>query len=197
MQFRIPLTIISANTEISEKNHGSDEFTKSTHRQVKKMTNLVKRLNEMTVFDDKNEYEKIDISEALKQNLENARPVFYEKNIEIKTEIEDNVIIKSDKEKIEFIIDELIKNGIKFSNSFFGVYLSRSENRIVLKTRNDTSLPDGELNMIFDRFTRLSNASEKEGYGLGLSYVKDIIGEQNGRTFAESSDGIITITVTL
>ena len=197
VQFRIPLTIISANTEISEKNHGSDEFTKSTHRQVKKMTDLVKRLNEMTVFDDKNEYEKIDISEVLKQNLEKARPDFYEKNIEIKTEIEDNVIIKSDKEKIDFIIDELIRNGIKFSNSFFGVYLSQSENHIVLKTRNDTSLPDGELNMIFDRFTRLSNASEKEGYGLGLSYVKDIIGEQNGRTFAESSDGIITITVTL
>ncbi len=195
-EFRVPLTVISANTEIIEKEHGSDEFTVSTHRQIKKMTDLVKRLSDLAIFDAEHEFDEINLSEILRQTLEQTEVDFSNANIQLKSEIEETVI-KADKEKLSFIIDELLKNGIKFSSSFFTVTLSTDDSRIILKTQNDTSLPDGEFNMIFDRFTRLKNADGKDGNGLGLAYVKDIVKEQNGRVSANSSNGIVTITVTL
>ena len=103
IQFRIPLTVISANTEIVEKKYGSDEFTKSTHRQVKMMTDLVKRLNEMEIFDDGYDREEIDLSEIIKQKLDEQKPAFLDAKIELTSNIEENVIVRSDKEKMTFL----------------------------------------------------------------------------------------------
>ena len=51
-QFKMPLTVINANTEIIEKEKGSDEITKSINRQVRKMTGLVRELRELSVFEE-------------------------------------------------------------------------------------------------------------------------------------------------
>ena len=52
-EFKVPLTIINANTEIMEREMGETEQTLSINRQVKKMIGLVKNLATVGVFDEK------------------------------------------------------------------------------------------------------------------------------------------------
>ena len=62
---------------------------------------------------------------------------------------------------------------------------------------NDTSLADGSIDQIFDRFTTLENAKDKNTVGLGLSYVKDIVKAHNGRVSANVKDNIFTLEIAL
>ena len=98
---------------------------------------------------------------------------------------------------IRKVISELISNSVKFALSKATFSLKKQNERIKIVQMNDTDLPNGSYDQIFDRFTRLDNASDKDGAGLGLSYVKDIVKAHNGRVSAKVNNGIFTITIDL
>jgi len=67
---------------------------------------------------------------------------------------------------------------------------------VILETQNDTDLPDGSVDQVFDRFTTLANASE-EDLGMGLAYVKDIVKAHKGRVTAAVANGTFTLRIAL
>ena len=67
----------------------------------------------------------------------------------------------------------------------------------MLTVKNPTSLPNGSSDQVFDRFTRLSNASDKEGAGLGLSYVRETVRMLGGRVSAKVVSGEFILRITL
>ena len=52
--FKMPLTVINANTEIIERQNGSNDQTQAINRQVRKMTELVKNLGALSIFEETN-----------------------------------------------------------------------------------------------------------------------------------------------
>ncbi|MBQ1660501.1 MAG: HAMP domain-containing histidine kinase [Clostridia bacterium] len=197
-QFKMPLTVINANTEILEKEKGSDEITKSINRQVRKMTGLVKELRELSVFEESDiSISKTNISDIFNAVIDIDHKKFDEKGIELNQDIQPDVIFRGDEEGIRKVISELISNSVKFALSKATFSLKKQNERIKIVQMNDTDLPNGSCDQIFDRFTRLDNATDKEGAGLGLSYVKDIVKAHNGRTSAKVNNGIFTITIDL
>ena len=91
---------------------------------------------------------------------------------------------------------ELIRNALKDADSWVSFSLERTKDRVILETRNDTDLPDGPADQIFDRFTTLDNAA-KEDSGMGLAYVKDIVKAHKGRAAASVAEGIFTLRIAL
>ena len=53
-------------------------------------------------------------------------------------------------------------------------------------------IPEGELHRVFEEFYRASNAKriEKDGTGLGISIVKQIIKRHNGKIWVESEENV-------
>jgi len=194
--FKIPLTVLNADAELLERENGESESTLSIRKQVKSMTALVKDLGALSVLDD-GSTDKMDvsISEILISESGKCAEKLEKAGIKLTTDIDPNIQIKGDPARLIKMCDELLDNLPKFALTHAEVTLKEMEGHVVLETSNDADLSDGEINRIFDRFTRLDNAKNKEGSGLGLSYVKETAKAHEGRTEAYVKDGIAHIII--
>ena len=196
-EFRLPLTIISANTELAERKHGSDEQTRSTRRQISKLNELIEKLGTLSIFDDENDAPaEVPVSELLRDALNCKAEDFSSRGLSLTADIMPDILLSANPEAIKRMLDELIDNALKFSLTRVHFTLKKENGYVSLVTQNDTSLPDGPAEQIFDRFTVLENADGNSA-GLGLSYVKEIVSAQKGRVLATVSGGMFTLRITL
>lgn len=196
-EFKMPLTVINADTEILERQNGTNEQTQSINKQVKRMTRLVKDLGALSVFEETESSTKTNLSDLMTSMLENNREPFAAHKVTLAHTIEPDITVNINDEAVKTLIGELIDNALKFSVSQASFTLQRHHDRIKLVQSNDTTLPNGSCDQIFDRFTMLENAAGTNGSGLGLAHVKEIVQSCNGRMSAAVKDGIITITLDL
>ena len=195
-EFKVPLTVISANTELLEREHGSSEQTQSINRQVRKMTALVSRIGEMSVIPENGAPAAVNLSDLIRQMTEVEKPVFEAAGIRLATEIESGVQVAGEEKVFRKILEEIIANAEDYSISKAKFVLRKDKERVILIESNDTSLPDMDANHAFDRFTRLENAGGVEGAGLGLSYVREWV-QDYGRIDAKVENGCFRIRITL
>ncbi len=196
--FKMPLTIISANTEVIERKNGPDEQTKAIDKQVRKMTKLVKDLGALAIFEEKDmTVSNIDLSGMLAKFIESQKDIFESKNIQLESDIAPDITLEGDEQAIKKVLSELAENSLKYSLSKASFTLRKQGDRIIIQQTNDTDLPNGSIDQIFDRFTTLDNAKDKNAVGLGLSYVKDIVKAHDGRVSAKVANGIFTLEAAL
>ncbi len=192
-EFRVPLTVISGNTELAERKYGPDDQTRSTRRQLAKMNELVEKLGKIGVFEEDGlQQEKVPVSEYLSAALDDAAERFSSQGLELHTDIDGDVTVSADPDSINKMIVELIDNAVKFALHKVSFTLKNENGYVVLETSNDAALPDGPADQIFDRFTTLENS---DGTGLGLSYVKDTVKALRGRISANVANGIFTLRI--
>lgn len=103
---------------------------------------------------------------------------------------ESDAIIQTDKNKLESILTNLIKNAIKFTNEggvVFGNYL---DDKFLVFYVKDTGIgiPEERMEAVFDRFVQADNSltRQHEGSGLGLSIVKSYVEMLGGRIWVQS-----------
>jgi len=196
-EFKLPLTVINADTEIIEREGGPTEQTRSIHRQVNKMTSLVDDLATLAVFEEESDSkrEELSLNEMLETALENNKQNFAQAGIEITKEIE-IAKFKGEKEAFERVFAELIENVLKYAETKAKFTLMETNGRIRIGIENDTDLPDGDVNQVFDRFVTLDNVVAGSA-GLGLAYVKEVIDKHNGRENAKVEDKTFVLNIDL
>ncbi len=196
--FKMPLTIISANAEVIERKNGTNDQTQAINRQVRKMTGLVKNLGALAIFEEKDmAISNIDLSNMLNVVLDSKKAKFEEKKIALELDIEPNITLEGDEQAIRKSLSELAENSLRYAVSKAGFSLKKQGDRIIVMQTNDTDLPNGTVDQIFDRFTTLDNAKGKGTAGLGLSYVKDIVKAHNGRVSAKVNNNVFTLEIAL
>ncbi|MBK8981315.1 MAG: HAMP domain-containing histidine kinase [Ignavibacteria bacterium] len=101
----------------------------------------------------------------------------------------------ADRHLLEIVLSNLISNSVKYNHSG-----GRAD--IILSDRNDDlcisvidsgiGIPSDESNFITSEFYRASNAKqyEKEGTGLGLYVVSQIVNKHGGKLYIKSPSGI-------
>ncbi len=189
-EFKIPLTVISANTEMIERSAGQTPQTESINRQVRKMTALVRKISALAIYEDPQDARaSVALSDLLTAQIDREGERFRARNIAVSTEIAPGVTINGNAEAMREICRQLTDNSVKFAKSKAKFTLTGDNDRITLCASNDTDLPDGSVDQVFDRFVRLKNAEAAEGDGLGLAFVKDAVKAHNGRTEAKVTGG--------
>ena len=111
----------------------------------------------------------------------------------IENHVEEDISVYGDSDKLARVFNNILKNAISYSedNSVIKVSAIELSEWTVIQFENDGEIPEDKLNVIFDKFCRLSNArlSETGGSGLGLAIAKNIILLHGGQIKAESSNG--------
>jgi two-component system, OmpR family, sensor histidine kinase VanS len=132
--------------------------------------------------------------------------IFYrllaDKELEIVTELESNVNIMCDRDKLERVFDNLLRNAINYSYNGTKIILSMKRDndnvRIVVSNVGKTILPE-KLARIFEQFYRVdsSRSTSTGGSGLGLAIAKEIVELHGGTIEVASADEKIVFTLTL
>jgi len=112
-------------------------------------------------------------------------------NIETKG---DQFVIEADRLHITSVIYNLIDNALKYSkeNPKIDILLSSLAEVIEIKIKdNGIGIPKEYRSKVFDKFFRVPSGDTHnvKGYGLGLSYVKEILMEHMGYIMVESEPG--------
>ncbi len=162
------------------------------------MLGLVKKLSNVGVFDE-GELTKLQcdvsaLAQAIGDTMKNS---FTEKERTLEVNADQPVVINADSEAISQLISELLENALKFSLSKAQMKVGVEDGHDVIIVTNDTNLPDGNYDQVFDRFTRLENAKDLSGAGLGLSHVKEIVQAHNGRASANVAHGVFILRINL
>lgn len=204
-ELKTPIAIISANAEVLEYKTGSSEWLSNITGQVSHMSELIDRmltLSKMEEFNEELEIERIDFSGIINDILDSFGEVFRQKNVDLQTDIADDVSLDGNLKQLQMLISILVENTSKYVTEAgtVKVSLNRFGKHMIFRIYNTAVLPsDVNFKHLFDRFYRpdTSRSSSTGGQGIGLSIAKKIVTLHNGSISAERVDDGICFAVEL
>ena len=166
----------------------SKAISHSSRRLAALITNILKlnKLENQQIFPQLDEY---DLGEQLCENLLQFEDVWEKKNLNIETDIADDVRIRSDAELLSLVWNNLISNAVKFTpeGGTIGVSM-KTEGHLVVVSINDTGCgikPEVGAH-IFEKFYQGDTSHSMQGNGLGLALVKRVVDIMQGEIGVES-----------
>lgn len=106
----------------------------------------------------------------------------------------EKAIIKTDNDKLTFVLIHLLQNAIKFSTNGFIKYGYQKKGRNIefYVTDSGIGIPANQLNLIFNSFIQVDQSFSKsyEGVGLGLSIAKAYVELLGGKIWVNSTEGV-------
>lgn len=141
------------------------------------------------------EMQDFDINELTRLTVIKFEKNITDKDIQLSVEFEsENLLVNADKDAISRVLTNLLDNAIKFTNEngFIDIKVGMKDNKAYVSVQNSgLGIAEEELAHIFDRFykTDKSRSLDKNGAGLGLYIVKNIIQSHGQRVWAESRKG--------
>jgi signal transduction histidine kinase len=165
--------------------------TDGARRMANMMTNILKlnRLENQQIYPQTKEY---NLSEQLCECLLQYENVWEKSNIEIDTDIADNVMITADAELLSLVWNNLFSNAFKFTEpgGTVSVTLTATAHHAVIKVSDTGCGISPEVGRhIFDKFYQGDTSHSVQGNGLGLALVKRVIDIMHGEIGVESTVG--------
>ena len=204
-QLRSPLTSVKWILELFQK----DELGKITPEQAEylrilnenneRMIRLVNNLLNISRIETKSlkiENQPVEIKKLIKNIIKGTKIEALAKNIQLEVKISSQIpkSIKTDKNKLEIVLQNLIDNAIKYSHKDgkINIRVIQSKDKIKIEIHDHgVGIPENEQDYIFQKFFRAANATRYQitGTGLGLYLSKSIIEALGGKINFKSKEG--------
>ena len=202
---KTPITVIKGHVEgimdgIASTPEKLDRYLKTILSKVNDMNTLIDELTYYTKIDTNRvpyQFEKISAVEFFDDCAEDIMPALETENVEFRyhNSVSHDVQIIADPEQLKRVINNIVNNSVK--------YMDKEEKKITLALTdsndfiqaaiedNGRGIATKDLPYIFDRFYRTdaSRNSNRGGSGIGLSIVKKIIEDHEGKIWAQSREG--------
>lgn len=201
-ELRTPTSVIISQAEyaLSQKDNPKEmaDALAVILRQSRKMSSLISQLLLLARTNQKNNhllFEHIDISELAEIIADELTLMAEAADIEVKTDIEPNLMIEADQTLMMRMFMNLITNGITYGKQggFVSLQLYNEGDHIVgIVSDNGIGIQEQHLTKIWDRFYRVDSArtstdTNSSNTGLGLAIVKWIVETHHG-TIAVASE---------
>lgn len=170
-------------------------IAEGSRRMADMMTNILKlnRLENQQIYPQTLSY---DLGEQICECLLQYENIWEKEEIEIETELEENVIIQADRELLSLVWNNLFSNAFKFTDSGGKVFVSlvSEEEDAVVKVQDTGCGMTAEVGShIFEKFYQGDRSHAVSGNGLGLALVKRVVDILHGEIRVESTVGVGTV----
>ncbi|RHE85793.1 sensor histidine kinase [Streptococcus anginosus] len=179
---RTPLTIASGYTQqlIKEKEENKQLLKIATNLSV--VSNRLEALMEYRRLMEgavRPQFRQIDISKLVAKQMLPFYDAFQKQGIELQVNLQEGLVIKTDPEILERIVQNMLSNVLKHGKETAQLSLIRKDAAIHLSVKNIVRQPIQHLEKLTNRFysENLSNTEESSGLGLYITQqLVDILG---------------------
>ena len=186
--------------EVHQRDDLPEDFISQLGAQMKtvyRMDRLVKNLFDLSALELKDFFEPapVDVSELVSSVLQDYNKIFAAAGIKLTADIQDNIHLQVDEEKIRRTLINLIDNAIKYNveeNGEIRFFLGKDREEVRIEIYNTgQGIPAAERTEVFNQFYRVekSRSTALGGSGLGLTIVKRIVDLHDGRIEIDSAPG--------
>ncbi|MGG7164969.1 sensor histidine kinase [Clostridium ihumii] len=198
-ELKTPLTIIKTNTSLILSNpqdtvENQSKWINYINAQADRMSTLINEmlsLAKLDIAENKLTLTPINISKIMNNMILMFDAVLYENEIDLESNIQNDVLINGDQESIKKLFSIIMDNAVKHTNPggkiTVSMFIEKSKVRIIIKNTGEGIAPE-HLEKIFERFYRVDSSRDRKtgGYGLGLSIATSIVKQHKGKIYAES-----------
>ena len=174
------------------------EYLDISQNELQRLSLLVDKVLKLSMFENKElelKKEQFDCKQLVEEVMNSMRLQFEKFQAKVKLHTEgNNFVIDADKLHITSVIYNLLDNALKYSkeNPVIDVQLSSRPEYIEFSVSdNGIGIEPAYRDKVFDKFFRVPTGDKHntKGYGLGLSYVAEVIKRHHGHVYAESEFG--------
>lgn len=193
-ELRTPLTAISGNAELLLNDDNRDSHMRhaetiktSAGRMASMLDSLLEyfRLDSRKVTILSKPFKLSLIADTLETEFATQAK---SKHLTLTVRNHASEVVNGDKNRILSIGGNLLSNAIKFTDKGTITLTTRYKDGVFTLTVEDTGtgISEGQKERIFKPFERLGNAATQDGFGLGLSIVKQLVELMDGSISVES-----------
>ncbi|WP_298021566.1 cell wall metabolism sensor histidine kinase WalK [uncultured Dysosmobacter sp.] len=208
-ELKTPLTVILTNAELlNDRSCGETARQRSAQSILTmsvRMRELVEQLLCLARLDSgaaQVAFSRVDISKVASDVLLPFEPLFFEKGLELSSQVEDGLTVEGSEAHLRQVMEILLDNAQKYAvgPSCVSMTLCRKgRNHCLFSVSNHgEAISREDLQNIFKRFYRADKVrTAGHSYGLGLAIASGIVEAHHGKIWAESADGVNTFYVRL
>ena len=181
-------------------NEVQEEFINRSFERIELLSGFVKNLLNLTKkrLKHDNEFEEYFFKDLIDKVITSVKILSKDKSIDFNVYVDKSIqMITGNPFTVEELYSNLLLNAVKYTppNGRIELTVKNSLNHIITEVSDSgIGIPKEELSKVFDEFYRASNVPKdiKTGSGLGLSIVKQIVENHNGKISVSSELGIWT-----
>jgi len=135
---------------------------------------------------------KSNLADVIQLALKEMEYWFEKETFEVKSDLDKNIELAVDPEKMKQAFVNLISNALKYSNSEkkLNVRLYKDDSKIHIEFEDKgIGIPEELQSQIFEKFYRADPKEGISGTGLGLTVVKEIVAAHKGKIIVDSQVG--------
>ena len=203
-ELKTPLTIISADLDLIEMDHGKNEWSESIRDQLTRLNEMTNQLVTLSKLEEEDKkrfpFEDFSINEVCNKAIDSFAPSFKKEDIKFSSNITGNITMFGNKRLIEELIYIFLDNSLKYTGgemkSSYFVVSKNSKDKIEFRFSNTIDKNEEvDEKQIMDRFYR-SPSNKKQGSGVGLSIAKEIIRLHKGTIKIDKNITSLTFIIT-
>lgn len=172
----------------------TERYLNTSRMELQRLNDIVSKVLDIAIYErqeaklNKEPVEILSLLKMVVQSFEVKGVVF---SYEIQSD-QDNITVQADKTHLKNVLYNLVDNAVKYVPEKLQLVFTVSAQMgtvIITVKDNGNGIEEKHLLRIFEKFYRVpsGNVQDVKGFGLGLFYVKQIIGQHGGSVEVNSN----------